>query len=88
MIGLSFTLRVGMPMFSRLFALMNDQNRFGFVFKTVANLVVYIGFVGSCQCFSSLSSKFPKLFPMFVQSSLFCFFMAFVSSSLHSYQFA
>ena len=24
-IGLSFTLRVGMPMFSRLFALMNDQ---------------------------------------------------------------
>ena len=27
-IGLSFTLRVGMPMFSRLFALMNDQNRF------------------------------------------------------------
>ena len=30
-IGLSFTLRVGMPMFSRLFALMNDQNRFGFV---------------------------------------------------------
>ena len=31
-IGLSFTLRVGMPMFSRLFALMNDQNRFGFVF--------------------------------------------------------
>ena len=32
-IGLSFTLRVGMPMFSRLFALMNDQNRFGFVFR-------------------------------------------------------
>ena len=31
-IGLSFTLRVGMPMFSRLFALINDQNRFGFVF--------------------------------------------------------
>ena len=30
-IGLSFTLKVGMPMFSRLFALMNDQNRFGFV---------------------------------------------------------
>ena len=30
-IGLSFTLRVGMPMFSRVFALMNDQNRFGFV---------------------------------------------------------
>ena len=29
-IGLSFTLRVGMPMFSRLFALMNDQNRFRF----------------------------------------------------------
>ncbi len=26
-IGLSFTLTVGMPMFSRLFALMNDQNR-------------------------------------------------------------
>ena len=23
-------------------------------------MVVYIGFVGSCQCFSSLSSKFPK----------------------------
>ena len=32
-IGLLFTLRVGMPMFSRLFALMNDQNRFGFVFR-------------------------------------------------------
>ncbi len=32
-IDLSFTLRVGMPMFSRLFALMNDQNRFGFVFR-------------------------------------------------------
>ena len=32
-IGLSFTLRVGMLMFSRLFALMNDQNRFGFVFR-------------------------------------------------------
>ena len=32
-IGLSFTLRVGMPMFSRLFALMNDQNRFGIVFR-------------------------------------------------------
>ena len=29
-IGLSFTIRVGMPMYSRLFALMNDQNRFGF----------------------------------------------------------
>ena len=43
-IGLSFTLRVGMPMFSRLFALMNDQNRFGFVLS-VTNLVVYVGFV-------------------------------------------
>ena len=32
-IGVSYILRVGMPMFSRLFALMNDQNRFGFVFK-------------------------------------------------------
>ena len=32
-IGLSFTLRVGIPMFSRLFALMNHQNRFGFVFR-------------------------------------------------------
>ena len=32
-VGLSFTLRVGMPMFSRLFALMNDQNRFAFVFR-------------------------------------------------------
>ena len=32
-IGLSFTRRVGMPMFSRLFALMNDQIRFGFVFR-------------------------------------------------------
>ena len=32
-IGLSFTLRVGMPMFSHLFALMNGQNRFGFVFR-------------------------------------------------------
>ncbi len=27
-------------------------------------MVVNIGFVGSCQCFSSLSSKFPKLFPI------------------------
>ena len=63
-IGLSFTLRVGMPKCSRLFALMNDRSRFGFV---------YIGFVGSCQCCSSLSSKFPKLFPTFVQSSLFSF---------------
>ena len=27
-----FTLSVGIPMFSRLFALMTDQNRFGFVF--------------------------------------------------------
>ena len=32
-IGLSFTLKVGMPMFSLLFALVNDQNRFGFVFR-------------------------------------------------------
>ena len=32
-IGVSYILRVGMPMFSRLFALMNDQNRFGLVFK-------------------------------------------------------
>ena len=32
-IGLSFTPRVGMPMFSRLFALKNDQNRVGFVFR-------------------------------------------------------
>ena len=56
-------------MFSRLFALMNDHNRF----------------VVSCKCFSSLSSMFPKLFPMFVQSSLFCLFMAFVSSALHYY---
>ena len=32
-IGLSFTLRVGIPMFSRLFALINDHNRFGFVFR-------------------------------------------------------
>ena len=39
MIGLSFTLRVGMPMFSRLFALMNDQNRFGFVSTLLALLV-------------------------------------------------
>ena len=30
-IGLSFTLRVGMPIFSRLFVLMNYQNRLGFV---------------------------------------------------------
>ena len=76
-----------MPMFSRLFALMNDQNRFGFVFR-LSPIWLFTGFVGSCQCFSSLSSKFPKLFPMFVQSSLFCFFMAFVSSPLHSNQFA
>ena len=46
-IGLSFTLKVGMPRFSRLFALMNGHNRFGFVFR-LANLVVYIRFVGSC----------------------------------------
>ena len=32
-IGLSLTLKVGMPMFSRLFVLMNDHNRFGFVFR-------------------------------------------------------
>ena len=32
-IGLSFTIRFLMPMFSRLFVLMNDQNRFGFVFR-------------------------------------------------------
>ncbi len=32
-IDLWFTLRVGMPMFSRLFALMNDQNHFKFVFR-------------------------------------------------------
>ena len=32
-IGLSFTLSVGMPMLSRLFALMNDQDRFGCVFR-------------------------------------------------------
>ena len=31
-IGFSFT-RVGMPMFSRLFALMNDQNGLGSVFR-------------------------------------------------------
>ena len=61
-----------MPMFSRLFALMNDQNRFGFVFRLSPILVVDIGFVGCCQCFSSVSSKFPKLFPMLVQSGLFC----------------
>ena len=48
-------------------------------------MVVYIGFVGSCQCFSSVSSTFPELFPMFVQTSLFCSVMAFASSSLHSY---
>ena len=32
-IGLSFTLRVGMPIFSRLFALTNDHNLFRFVFR-------------------------------------------------------
>ena len=32
-IGLSFTLRVGMPMLSCLFDMTNDQNRFGFVFR-------------------------------------------------------
>ena len=32
-IGLSFTLRAGMPKLSRLFALMNDHNRFCFVFR-------------------------------------------------------
>ena len=32
-IGLSFTLRVGMPMFSGLFAVTNDHNRFRFVFR-------------------------------------------------------
>ena len=48
-IGLSFTLRVGMPMFSHLFALMNDQNRLGFVFRLSLIWLCYIGFVGSCQ---------------------------------------
>ena len=32
-IGWSFTRSMGMPMFSRLFALINDQNRFGLVFR-------------------------------------------------------
>ena len=32
-IGWLFTQSVGMPMFPRLFALMNDQNRFGLVFR-------------------------------------------------------
>ena len=32
-IGWSFTQSVGMPTFSRLFALINDQNRFGLVFR-------------------------------------------------------
>ena len=32
-LSLNFTLRVGMLMFSHFFALMNDQNRFGFVFR-------------------------------------------------------
>ena len=32
-IGWSFTQSVGMPMFSRLFAVINDQNRFGLVFR-------------------------------------------------------
>ena len=50
-IGLSFTLRVGMPMFSRLFALMNDQNRFGFVF-------IYCHQFG---CFHRVCRKFPML---------------------------
>ena len=36
-------------------------------------MVVYIGFVRCCQCFSSLSSKFPICSPMFVQSTLFGF---------------
>ena len=35
-----------------------------------------MGFVGCCQCFSSLSSKFPICSPMFVQSILFGFSMA------------
>ena len=83
-IGLSFTLRVGMPMCSRLFALMNDQTRFGFVldchqFGSLHRICMKL------PHFSSVSSKFPKLFPMFVKSSLFSFFMAFVSSFLHSY---
>ena len=43
-IGWSFTRSVGMPMFSRLsFALINDQNRFGLVFRS--NVVVNIFFV-------------------------------------------
>ena len=49
-IGLPFTLRVGMPMFSRLFALMNDQNRFVFV-------------LGCHQfgCFHKMCRKLPML---------------------------
>ena len=48
-IGWSFTRSVGMPMFSRLFALINDQNRFGLVFQVlVSNVVVNIVFVGFC----------------------------------------
>ena len=46
LIGLSFTLRVGMPVCFRLFVLMIDQNRLALVF---INLVVYIGFVRSSQ---------------------------------------
>ena len=68
-IGLS-----SMPMFSRLFALMNDQNRFGFIFRQFGCLH---RICRKLPMLSSLSSKFRKLFPMFVQSSLFCLFYGF-----------
>ena len=70
-----FVCKVGMPMHSRLLALMNDQNCFGFVFR-----------LAGCS-FAGLSSELPKLFPVTVTSSLFCFFVVFVAFSLHSYYF-
>ena len=45
MIGLSFTLRVGRPIFSRLFALMNDQNSRDIHGRWVFALVLQCGMV-------------------------------------------
>ena len=58
--GWSFTRNMGMPMFSRLFALINDQSNFGLVFRlsTMWLLRVFIRFC--------LLSKFLKFLPVTV----------------------
>ena len=48
----------------------------------------YLGSLIGFGCsFAGLSSELPKLFPVTVSSSLFCFFVAFVAFSLHSYYY-